>query len=61
MFADDTSLYSAVTDVNKTAEDLNRDLESVRLWAWQWKMYFNSGKTEEVIFSTKRVKPWHPP
>ena len=37
MFADDTSLYSAVTDENKTAEDPNRDLESVRLWAWQWK------------------------
>ena len=61
MFADDTSLYSAVTDENKTAEDLNRDLESVRLWAWQWKMHFNSDKTEKVIFSTKRVKPWHPP
>ena len=61
MFADDTSLYSAVADENKTAEDPNRDLESVRLWAWQWKMHFNSEKTEEVIFSTKRVKPWHPP
>ena len=24
-------------------------------------MHFNSDKTEEVIFSTKRVKPWHPP
>ena len=61
MFADDTSLYSAATDENETAEDLNRDIESVRLWAWQWKMYFNSDKTEAVIFLTKRVKPWHPP
>ena len=59
MFADDTSLYSAVTDENKTAEDLNRDLEAVRLWAWQWKMHSNSDKTEEVLFSTKRVRPWH--
>ena len=46
MFADDTSLYSSVTDENKTAEDLNRDLESVRLWAWQWKMHCSSDKTE---------------
>ena len=61
MFTDDTSLYSAVADENKTAEGLNRDQESVRLWVWQWKMYFHSDKTEEVIFSTRRVKPWHPP
>ena len=61
MFADDTSLYSVVTDENKTAEDLHRDLESVPLWAWQWKMHFNSDKTEEVIFLTKRSKSLHPP
>ena len=54
-------LQNFTIDENKTAEDLNRDLESVRLWAWQWKMHFSSDKTEEVIFSTKRVKPWHPP
>ena len=38
MFADDTSLFSVVNDVNRTLEDLNRDLEAVRLWAWQWKI-----------------------
>ncbi len=31
MFADDTSLYSIVTDENRTVEDLNRDLEAVSL------------------------------
>ncbi len=61
MFADDTSLFSVVNEVNRTAEDLNRDLETVRLWAWQWKMQFNADKTEEVIFSCKRRKPSHPP
>ena len=61
MFADDTSLYSVVVDERKTAEDLNRDLETVRLWAWQWKMHFNAEKTEEVIFSAKKTKPLHPP
>ena len=61
LFADDTSLFSAVHDESKTAEELDRDLERVRLWAWQWKMKFNTEKTEEVIFSAKRVKPFHPP
>ena len=61
LFADDTSLFSAVYDESKTAAELNRDLDRVRLWAWQWKMKFNTEKTEEVIFSAKRVKPIHPP
>ena len=59
-FADDTSLFAAVGDETSTAEKLNRDLERIRLWAWQWKMGFNASKTEEVIFSTKRMKPSHP-
>ena len=41
--------------------ELNKDLESVSLWAWQWKMLFNIEKTKEVIFSSKRSKPQHPP
>ena len=61
LFADDTSLFSAVYDEFKTAEELDGDLERVRLWAWQWKMKFNTEKTEEVIFSAKRVEPFHPP
>ena len=60
MFADDTSLFSVVYDEATTAQQLNWDLERVRLWAWQWKMEFNATKTEEVIFSAKRIKPHHP-
>ena len=60
LFADDTSLFSVVKSEGETAEDLNRDLERILLWAWQWKMQFNADKTEEVIFSTKRNKPYHP-
>ena len=59
LFADDTLLFSVVKGKRETAEDLNRDLERVTLWAWQWKMQFNADKTEEVIFSTKRNKPDH--
>ena len=34
-FADDTSLFSVVSDEAKTALELNQDLESISLWAWQ--------------------------
>ena len=61
IFADDTSLFSVVKDEGKTADEMNSDLERVRLWAWQWKMKFNADKTEEVIFSSKRLKSAHPP
>ena len=40
--------------------DLNRDLEKVRLWVWQWKIEFSTDKTEEVIFSSKRTRQQHP-
>ena len=33
----------------------------VRIWAWQWKIKFNTEKTEKVIFSVKGFKPSHPP
>ena len=61
LFADDTSLFSVVYDVVTTAFEMNYDLKKIKLWTWQWKMQFNTDKTEEVIFSTKRIKPDHPP
>ena len=61
LFADDTSLFSVVENKDVSARKLNRDLERIRLWAWQWKKGFNVEETEEVIFSSTRVKPLHPP
>ena len=61
MFADDTSLFFRVDDLVRSALKLNEDMDTVKLWAWQWKMHFNADKTEEVIFSCKRLKPNHPP
>ena len=60
LFADDTSLLSALRNENETALALNSDLEKLRIWAWQWKLKFNADKTEEVVFSCKRNKPVHP-
>ena len=59
LFADDTSIFSAVKDKDEATESLNQDLERVRLWAWQWKMQFNCDKKEEVIFPVKRSKTEH--
>ena len=60
LFADDTSIFSDVKDKDEATETLNKDLERVRLWAWQWKVQLNCDKTEEVIFSIKRSKTEHP-
>ena len=63
-FADDTSMFQAVSDVNMTADTLNQDLAIIQNWAFQWKMSFNPDPTKqakEVTFSTKLSKEQHPP
>ena len=37
IFADDTSLFSKVYDIHKSASKLNDDLEKISYWAYQWK------------------------
>ena len=64
LFADDTSLFTVVSDEGTAADQLNRDLEAISDWAYQWKMQFNPDKNKQaiqVIFSQKRTKPVHPP
>ena len=56
MFADDTSLFSVVHDSQTSANDLNKDLEIINNWAFQWKMKFNpdpAKQAHEVMFSRK--------
>ena len=53
IFADDTSLFSTVTNETVTAEVVNRDLEKVRLWAWQWKMQLNAEKRKRLFSRPK--------
>ena len=63
-FADDTSLYSIVKNVQTSADELNTDLKRINDWAMQWKMSFNPDPTkpaEEILFSHKRSQPAHPP
>ena len=61
-FVDDTSLFSAVRDINTSAAHLNNNLRKISNWAFQWKMSFNpdpSKQAQEVIFSPKHQKKSH--
>ena len=63
LFADDTSIFSTVYDVTRSSESLNRDLSTIKDWAFQWKMSFNpdpSKQASEVVFSRKRSPTDHP-
>ena len=59
LFADDTSLFSVIHESQISANVLNKDLEMIHNWAFQWKMNFNPDRTkqaQEVIFSRKTKK-----
>ena len=63
LFADGTSLFSIVRDINTSAAHLNNDLRKISNWAFQWKMSFNhdpSTQAQEAIFSRKLQKISHP-
>ena len=63
LFADDTSLFSVVNDIQSSAATLRNDLTVISNWAFQWKMIFNPDLTkqaQEVIFSRKTKKLLHP-
>ena len=49
LFADNTSLFTVVYDVDIAANKLNRDLEIISSWACQWKMQFNPDKNKQMI------------
>ena len=62
LFADDTSLYSVVNDINNSTSDLNEDLEKIGNWAFKWKINFNldpNKKAQEIILSRKKTASLH--
>ena len=61
LFADDTSLYIIVDDPVEAARCLNLDLERIHRWAERWLVKFNAAKSESLLVSRKRIKPFHPP
>ena len=59
-----TSLFSVIHNSQTSANVLNKDLEVIHNWTFQWKMNFNSDLTkqaQEVFFSRKTKKLPHPP
>ena len=48
LFADDTSLFSFVHDVDTSANELNNDLYQINKWAFQWKMSFNPDPSKQA-------------
>ena len=57
LFADDTSLFTDVYNVETAANKLNRDLDIISNWARQWKTQFNpdiSKQAIQLIFSQKK-------
>ena len=59
LFADDTSLFFIVKNVNTCASHLDCDLRKISNWAVQWKTDFNpdpSKQAQEVIFTRKIQK-----
>jgi len=66
LFADDSSLFIKVTDVDSAHQILMNDLNTISAWARLWKMKFNpdiSKQAIEVVFSCKygKTKGVHPP
>ena len=56
LFADDTSSFSEVYDIDTSTNDLNCYLEKISEWAFPWKMKLNPHHTkqaQEIIFSIK--------
>ncbi len=55
LFADDTSLLQVIDPRNVTGsfDKINRDLESLAMWAAQWRVNFNAQKTVYMIVSDK--------
>ena len=64
LFADETSLFATVHNINNATNDLNNHLTKIMKWAFKWKMSFYPDISEhgnEVIFSRKRSITSHPP
>ena len=61
LFANDTSLYLIVDNPNHTAFLLNQDLNQLQRWSEKWLVKFNPNKTETMVITRKRNKPYHPP
>ena len=54
LFADDTSIYFCLDDVERRTHTLNYDMRKINEWAKKWKVDFNPAKTELITITNKR-------
>ena len=55
LFAVDTSLLDIVDKPDSSSFRLNRDLETLNVWATQWLVTFNASKTDAITFPQNRT------
>ena len=64
LFADDTSLFSVIHDSQTSANVLNKDLEMIHNWAFQWKLNLTQtllNKLKKSFLVVKQKKLPYPP
>ena len=59
LFADDTSLFSVVHDIDPSSNYRNHDLVKISEWAFQWKLKYNQTDSRN-IFTWKKTVSIHP-
>ena len=64
LFADDISIFSVVNDINVSADQMNKNLEKISMWANQWRrlsiLPCRSKQAQEITF-LKKIYVSHPP
>ena len=61
LFADDTSLFSIVHDINTAAIESNSDVKKINDCTFKWKNPDRNKQAQEIIFSRKLKKATHAP
>jgi hypothetical protein len=56
LFADDTTLYQYLNSENRqnVIKSLQRDLDTIKIWAEKWMVLYNAKKTQVMTISTKK-------
>ena len=63
LFANDTSVFSVFKNKEESASDITNGLDTISIWAYNWKMSFNPDpkkRAQEVLFSRKNSNIIHP-
>jgi hypothetical protein len=54
--ADDTAILTSDLDPRRESEKLQNHLNAINRWLHQWKVCFNTTKSVQITFTTKRSR-----